>query len=54
LEKGGNQHFQVILLPDLNHLFQKATTGSVAEYSQIEETVDPVALQTVSDWIIKL
>lgn len=51
LEKGGNRNFQVVLLPGLNHLFQKATTGSVTEYAQISETVNPVALQTVSAWI---
>jgi len=51
LEKGGNKHFKIVTLDGLNHLFQKATTGSVPEYSQIEETVNPVALQTVSVWI---
>ncbi|MDB5123945.1 MAG: hypothetical protein JWP94_2074 [Mucilaginibacter sp.] len=51
LEKGGNRHFQIVSLPGLNHLFQKATTGSVAEYAQIPETVDPAALQKVSAWI---
>jgi pimeloyl-ACP methyl ester carboxylesterase len=54
LEKAGNKHFEVVLLPDLNHLFQKATTGSVDEYSQITETVDPIALEKVSGWINKL
>jgi pimeloyl-ACP methyl ester carboxylesterase len=54
LEKGGNRHFQVVSLPGLNHLFQKATTGSVAEYAQISETVDPIALQKVSAWINQL
>jgi uncharacterized protein len=51
LEKGGNKHFKVVTLDGLNHLFQKATTGSLPEYSQISETVNPVALQTVSVWI---
>lgn len=51
LEKGGNRNFQVVSLPGLNHMFQKATTGSVAEYAKITETVDPVALQKVSAWI---
>lgn len=54
LEKGGNKHFEVVPLTGLNHLFQAAKTGSVAEYSQIEETVDPVALNKVAGWIDKL
>lgn len=38
-------------LPALNHLFQTATTGSTAEYFSIEETMAPIMLTTVSDWI---
>ncbi|WP_347158029.1 hypothetical protein [Pontibacter chitinilyticus] len=34
----------------LNHLFQTATTGSPAEYSLIEETFAPFALETISSW----
>jgi pimeloyl-ACP methyl ester carboxylesterase len=51
MEKSGNKHYQVVPLTDLNHLLQKATTGGLAEYGQIEETIDPIALKTVSDWI---
>ncbi len=39
------------LLPGLNHLFQKADTGSPMEYAKIEETMDPEALKTIGDWI---
>nr|WP_315487197.1 alpha/beta fold hydrolase [uncultured Undibacterium sp.] len=38
-------------LPKLNHVFQTATTGSPSEYSKIEETIAPLALNTISDWI---
>ena len=38
-------------LPQLNHLFQTAKTGTSAEYANIEETLAPLALETVSDWI---
>ena len=38
-------------LPGLNHLFQKATTGSVAEYARIEETMNPAALELIAKWI---
>ncbi|MFI5162128.1 MAG: alpha/beta hydrolase family protein [Sphingobacteriales bacterium] len=54
LQKGGNKHFKVVTMDGLNHLFQKATTGSLPEYAQITETVNPLALQTVLDWINEL
>jgi fermentation-respiration switch protein FrsA (DUF1100 family) len=39
-------------LPALNHLFQTAKTGSLVEYSQIEETMSPVALKIITDWVV--
>ena len=54
LTKAGNKHFQTVPLKDLNHLMQKATTGAVSEYITIEETIDPLALTTVSSWINSL
>lgn len=39
-------------LPALNHLFQTARTGAGSEYAEIEESVAPLALDTVSDWIL--
>jgi fermentation-respiration switch protein FrsA (DUF1100 family) len=53
LEQGGNQHFEVDELPGLNHLFQTARTGSPSEYSEIEETISPVALEKIATWILK-
>ena len=50
---GGHSDATVIELDNLNHLFQNAETGSVAEYGQIEETFAPVALNTISDWILE-
>ena len=54
LTTNGNKQVQIVEFPGLNHLFQPAKTGSVAEYSQIEITVDPVVLSKVSEWINKL
>ena len=34
----GNPDVTLVELPGLNHLFQTATTGSVGEYRDIEET----------------
>ncbi len=51
LEEGGNKHFEIEELPGLNHLFQTAHTGSPLEYSKIQETMSPVALEKIADWI---
>jgi uncharacterized protein len=53
LQEGGNKHFEVEELPGLNHLFQTAKTGSPAEYTQIEETMSPAALDKMANWILK-
>lgn len=36
---------------DLNHLFQSAKTGSVNEYSEIEQTIDIKVLAKISTWL---
>jgi hypothetical protein len=51
LKRAGNDRFTTLILPGLNHLFQTARTGSYSEYEQIEETIAPVALQTITQWI---
>ena len=53
LKQGGNSDYQLEVLPNLNHLFQNCQTGAVAEYARIEETMDPGALELVSDWLAK-
>ncbi|MEJ7560636.1 MAG: alpha/beta fold hydrolase [Pedobacter sp.] len=53
LKKAGNKRFEVLPLTGLNHLFQTAKTGGVIEYGEIEETVSPIALAKVVDWINK-
>ena len=52
LTAGGNDDFETVELPSLNHLFQTAETGSPTEYATIEETMSPRALRTMSDWIL--
>lgn len=47
----GHRDVTITLLPGLNHLFQTARTGGVGEYQASEETMAPVVLQTVADWI---
>lgn len=46
-----NDFNKIIALEDLNHMFQHCTTGSVNEYSAIEETVSPEVLEIISGWI---
>lgn len=52
LQKAGNKNYKIMEFPNLNHLFQTASTGLPMEYSLIEETIAPIALKTITDWII--
>jgi uncharacterized protein len=51
LKKGGNKKITVKELPGLNHLFQECKTGLPKEYGEIEQTISPVALETITNWI---
>jgi fermentation-respiration switch protein FrsA (DUF1100 family) len=53
LKEAGNKDYSIVRLPELNHLFQHTRTGLITEYGEIEETISPVALKTMSDWILK-
>jgi pimeloyl-ACP methyl ester carboxylesterase len=50
---GGNKKAKIIIMPGHNHLFQHCTTGAVEEYSAIEETFSPEALEIITNWIKK-
>jgi hypothetical protein len=52
LREGGNRDVTIEELAGLNHLFQTATTGSPMEYATIEETMSPVAIKKIADWIL--
>jgi pimeloyl-ACP methyl ester carboxylesterase len=49
--KGGNINVTVKELPNLNHLFQECITGSPNEYAEIEQTIAPIALKEILNWI---
>ena len=51
LQKAHNKNVTIKELKGLNHLFQEANTGAADEYAKIEQTVSPIALKTVADWI---
>ena len=53
LKKAKNKDFETVRLEGLNHLLQKAKTGNPDEYGKIEETVNPAALDKVTDWLTK-
>lgn len=53
LNKAGNKDFTVKELTNLNHLFQECKTGSPNEYVSIEQTISPLALETILNWIKK-
>ena len=52
LKQGGNTHVTAKQLAGLNHLFQTCKTGVPSEYNQIEETIAPLALKEIGDWIV--
>jgi pimeloyl-ACP methyl ester carboxylesterase len=53
LKAGGNLQYTIKEFAGLNHLFQTAKTGSPSEYTKIEETISPVVLKVISEWILK-
>jgi pimeloyl-ACP methyl ester carboxylesterase len=53
LKAAGNKDYTVKEIPGVNHLLQSSKTGAISEYQQIEETINPAALEIVSEWIAK-
>ncbi|MDT3738807.1 MAG: alpha/beta fold hydrolase [Candidatus Kapabacteria bacterium] len=53
LDKGGNHNVTIMLFPNLNHLFQECNTGLPDEYGGIEQTFSPIALEDITNWIVK-
>jgi pimeloyl-ACP methyl ester carboxylesterase len=51
LKKGGNKQFTTKQFDGLNHLFQKCTKCTVAEYGELETTIEPEVLATIGDWL---
>jgi pimeloyl-ACP methyl ester carboxylesterase len=51
LEASGNRNFKVEELPDLNLLFQTADVGIGREANWTEETISPVVLKKIADWL---
>lgn len=51
MKKDSLKQFTLKSYPDVNHLFQECKTGMVQEYAQIEQTLSPIVLKDISEWI---
>lgn len=51
LKEGGNQQVTIRELPALNHLFQTCESGAISKYATIEETLAPLLLETIDQWL---
>ena len=49
-----NRRASFVELDGLNHMFQAARTGSLSEYEEIDETINPAALSTITAWLTSL
>lgn len=49
----GNKNVTIKAYPNLNHLFQTCEKGTLAEYGQLEETINPEVLKDMTEWIKK-
>lgn len=49
----GNKKVTIKTYPQLNHLFQTCEKGTLAEYRELEETINPEVLKDMTEWILK-
>ncbi|MBC8321515.1 MAG: alpha/beta hydrolase [Bacteroidetes bacterium] len=49
--KSENTKVKIKELEGLNHLFQECETGATSEYATIEQTISPIALKEILNWI---
>lgn len=53
LKEGACPRYEARELPGLNHLLQTCETGLTDEYAGIEETISPVALDAIGEWVVR-
>ena len=51
LKEAGNEDVTIVTLPDANHLFQKAESGSLSEYAQLEPVFTEDFIPTLVEWL---
>lgn len=49
-----NKKNKIQSFPNLNHLFQECETGSPSEYGKIEQTISPVVLEHIKNWLFTI
>ena len=54
LEKAGNKNVESRIYPGLNHLFQESLTGQFDEYAKSDQTLAPVMLNELGEWLLKI
>ena len=53
LRDGNHPDYTVRVLPQANHLFVTATTGSPREYATLEKVFVPEFLPLITEWILE-
>jgi uncharacterized protein len=53
LKEAGNANYTVKKLWYLNHMFQTCDKCTINEYATLEETISPIAMEIIGDWILE-
>jgi uncharacterized protein len=53
LTAAGGKNHTVKKLDGMNHLFQECKTCGLDEYPKLEQTISPIVLETISDWLVE-
>jgi pimeloyl-ACP methyl ester carboxylesterase len=51
LTEAGNEDFEIVTLPDANHLFQPTETGAISEYETLPNAFTPDLIPTIVNWL---
>lgn len=51
LAEAGNEDYEIVVLPNANHLFQEAETGGLNEYGTLPAEFTPDFVPTILDWL---
>ncbi len=51
LKLGKHPDYTLKEIPNINHLFQYCKTGYPSEYYTIKETISPIVLDLLGNWI---
>jgi pimeloyl-ACP methyl ester carboxylesterase len=51
LVEAGNEDYEIVVLPNANHLFQEAGTGAFSEYTTLPAEFTPDFLPTIIEWL---